>query len=205
MLSDDVAQTSQSRVPRDDGWLVPFLGELERLGPRVLELGCGPGNDAMRLVEAGFEVVAFDRQPVSEARRRAPGGHFFRADLGRTLPLRSARFDAAVASLSLHYLPWAETLCAFAEVRRVLRPGSPFLFRVNATDDVHHGAGQGLELEPNYFAATPGSWAEAKRFFDEAGVRAVTAGLFEIQHLEHRTIHRYEQPKQVWECLCRAI
>lgn len=192
---------SQPPVPMDDGWLVPFLPRLSWAGMRVLELGCGPGNDARRLLDAGFEVFAFDRQPVSGARERAPAAHFFRADLGRPLPLRTGMFDAAIASLSLHYLPWTETLGAVAEVRRVLRPGGVFLFRVNATDDIHHGAGQGVELEPNYFTAAPGSWAEAKRFFNEASIREATRGLFAIEHLEHRTIHRYEQPKQVWECL----
>lgn len=110
-----------------------------------------------------------------------------------------------MASLSLHYLPWEQTRTAFQEIRRVLRLGSPFLFRVNATDDLNGGAGQGVAIEPNYYQAKPGSWADAKRFFDEASVREAVGGSFAIEHLAHRTIHRYDQPKQVWECLSRAI
>lgn len=87
----------------------------------------------------------------------------------------------------------------------MLHSGSPFLFRVNATDDINHGAGQGVEIEPNYYLATRHSWDDAKRFFDEASVREAVGGSFAIGQLTHRTIYRYEQPKQVWECLVRAI
>lgn len=196
---------SQPSLPRDDDWLLPFLPELRRRGDRLLEIGCGPGRDAAFLSGSGFSVTAFDRQPVRDAARRAPEATFFRADLSRPLPFHNVAFDAAVASLSLHYLPWQETKEALAEIRRVLRPGSPFLFRVNATDDVNHGAGQGEPIEPNFYQAAPGSSADTKRFFDEASVRDVVSGSFAIEHLEHRTIHRYEQPKQVWECLATAI
>jgi hypothetical protein len=91
----------------------------------------------------------------------------------------------------------------------VIRSGSPFLFRVNATDDVNHGAGQGVEIEPNYYTADPrllpDAWANAKRFFDEESIREVVSDSFAIEHLEHRTIYRYDLPKRAWECLARAI
>ncbi len=47
--------------------------------------------------------------------------------------------------------------------------------------------------------------ADHKRFFDEPAVRAALEGCFAIEHLQHTTVHRYEQPKQAWECLARAI
>lgn len=109
----------------------------------------------------------------------------------------------AVASLSLHYLPWAETRAAFAEVARVLRTGAPFLFRVNATDDFHHGAGEGEVVEPNFYRSPRRIHAETKRFFDEAAVQAAVAGYFAVEHLEHVTVVRYEKPKRAWECLAR--
>lgn len=109
-----------------------------------------------------------------------------------------------MSSLALHYLPWAATRAAFTEVRRVLHPGAPFLFRVNADDDFHHGAGQGLELEPGLFRVPFAGHSDTKRFFDEAMVLATVEGLFDVEELEHETIYRYEQPKQVWTCLARA-
>ncbi|MCL6299778.1 class I SAM-dependent methyltransferase [Streptomyces kronopolitis] len=41
---------------------------------RALDLGCGPGRNALHLAAAGFEVDAVDLSPA--APRLAPGGHF---------------------------------------------------------------------------------------------------------------------------------
>jgi len=197
-------ESGSQPLPQDSDWLLPFLPTLRERGSRLIEIGCGPGLDAATLLAAGFDVTAFDRASLARARAIAPGARLFRADLGWTLPLRTGVFDAALASLSLHYLPWAKTAAVFAEIRRVLRPGMPFLFRLNATDDVHHGAGQGEEIERNFYRAPAAVHADTKRFFDEDSVLAAVDGPFLVEQLEHVTIHRYEQPKQAWLCLARA-
>lgn len=188
-------------IPATEDWLEPFLPRLRRSGPRVVDAGCGPGLDAAHLAAAGFDVIACDRRRGRPSQWVAPVRYLL-ADL-RVLPFRRASFDSAVASLSLHYLPWSETLAAFREVGALVRPGGSFLFRVNASDDIHHGAGQGEQLEPGFYRV-PGSMvshSETKRFFTEPDVRAVIPTGFHADHLVHRTIHRYRQPKQVWECL----
>jgi SAM-dependent methyltransferase len=190
-------------LPRDSDWLAPFLPVLGERGNRIVELGCGPGMDARTLADAGLEVVALDRAPLATARRIAPHARLLRADLCR-LPFRDSAFDAAVSSLALHYLPWEATRAAFAGVRRLLRPGAPFVFRVNATDDDNHGAGEGEELEPNFYANARSPHTGHKRFFDEPAIHAALAGSFEVEELRHVTTHRYELPKRAWECLARA-
>jgi SAM-dependent methyltransferase len=193
-------------LPQDSDWLLPFLPALQKTrggASRILEIGCGPGLDAATLLGHGFEVTAFDRAPLMRARAKAPGAQLLCADLLH-IPFRDGAFDAAVSSLALHYLPWPETRAAFAEVRRLLPAGAAFLFRVNATDDHNHGAGEGEQLEPNFYRTPTAFHSETKRFFDEPMVRAAVVGYFEIEHLAHRTIHRYEQPKRVWECFARA-
>lgn len=193
------------RPRRDDRWLEPWVRRLRGADGTVLELGCGQGEDAASLSAAGLDVVAFDRrrQAVDTARQRAPRAALLLADLARILPFRDASFGAAVASLSMHYLPWRETLAAFAEVRRVLERDAPFLLRLNATDDLHHGAGQGEAIEVNLFRAA-GGHAELKRFFDREAVVAALGTSFAVEDLVHVTIHRFELPKQTWECLARA-
>lgn len=184
-------------LPNPDPWLERHIEALRQSGQRAVEIGCGPGTDAALLAAHGFRVVAFDRANPGRANRGA-AAEWVVADAA-ALPFRAHSFDVAVASLSLHYLPWAETLRVVRQVGELLVPGGAFLFRVNADDDVHHGAGQGEELEPGYFRVTgdAGFWSESKRFFREQDVRDVLPPGFAIESLEHRTILRFRQPKQV--------
>jgi SAM-dependent methyltransferase len=198
------AAANISRQHGADPWLDPFLDAMQGAGNTVLELGCGIGEDAAELAAQGFCVLAFDlsRKMARAAVGNAPDARFFVADLSAQLPVRSAAVDCVVASLSIHYFPWQRTAAVIDEVRRVLRPGGVFTFRVNATDDVNFGAMQGEELEPNFYHVPPDGRNNRpyKRFFDEASLRALLSPDWRITHLAHRTISRYETPKQVWEC-----
>jgi SAM-dependent methyltransferase len=62
---------------------------------RVLEVGCGAGELALALAEAGYDVVAIDPE--------APAGPIFRRTTIEAFA-DPEPFDAAVASLSLHHL-----------------------------------------------------------------------------------------------------
>jgi SAM-dependent methyltransferase len=198
------ARSNTSRQHGADPWLDPFLDAMHAAGDTALELGCGIGEDAAELTARGFRVFAFDlaRTPIRRAVANAPAARFFVADLQSPLPVRSGAVDVVVASLSIHYFPWQTTLALVGEVRRVVRPGGVFVFRVNATDDVNFGAGQGEELEPHYYHVPPDGRNNRpyKRFFDDASIRALLTPGWRITHLAHRTISRYDTPKQVWEC-----
>jgi SAM-dependent methyltransferase len=189
------------RPPATEDWLARFLPRLREGGSRVLDIGCGPGLDADYLAARGFEVVAFDRRDPGWGFSGRPRVFFLRADV-RWPPVREGRFDIALASLSLHYLPWSETVHAFGAAAAAIRPGGLFLFRVNASDDYAHGAGEGDEIEPGFFLSRerPG-WSDTKRFFTERMLRDALPPSVAVEHLAHRTIHRYEEPKRVWECL----
>jgi len=188
-------------------WLTPYLPRFRKAGTRLLDVGCGRGYDSAFLCDEGFSVTAFDRDPESlrAAHERAPAARLFLADVSLPLPLRPGCFDLAIASLSLHYLPHEATRAAFAELRRALRPGGLFLFRVNASDDYEFGAGQGEEIEPGlYLQKADDGRARLKRFFDEAAVRDTLDDLFVIEELAHRLTGRWGPPKQTWQCLARA-
>lgn len=191
-------------MPRTDDWFAPYLDRLPRRG-WLLDLGCGPGEDSAALRARRYVVVSTDAMPSQLARARDLVGTaaLLRVDHRQPLPFRDEVFTAGIASLSLHYMRWEVTLAAFREVRRVLMPGAPFLFRVNAMDDVNFGALDGTEVEPGLRASDESPYSEVKRFFDEPTVRAAALD-FEVDVLRHVQIDRYEKPKQVWECLAYA-
>lgn len=195
-------------APEPEAWLAPFLPALRAADGPALELGCGTGTDAAWMVAHGLRVVACDRDAAQLARARvvAAGVPLLRVNIAAPLPVRAGACGAVVASLSLHYFPWAVTQAVVREVRRVLRPGGPFAFRVNASDDALHGANEGEEIEPGlrFIPSGPNArWSanRLKRFFDADAVRAMLADDFAVAHLAHRTTSVYGVPKRVWECL----
>jgi SAM-dependent methyltransferase len=69
--------------------------ELPRPPARVLEVGCGPGELATTLAEAGYDVLAIDPD--------APEGSLFRRTRIEDLD-STETFDAVIAQLSLHHV-----------------------------------------------------------------------------------------------------
>ena len=103
-------------------------------GPRrVLEVGCGRGELAQRLVRyLGAEVTAVDTSPRMVELTRARGVDAVVAD-AEALPFADGTFDAVVAAWMLYHVQNLDR--AVAELHRVLRRGGRF---VAATNGVRH-------------------------------------------------------------------
>ena len=92
----------------------------------ALEVGCGDGLLASRLVERCAEVTAIDRDPrmTALARSRAEAAGPGRMTVVEAdylaYPVADASLDFACANTSLHHMDFAAALTAMA---RVLRPG----------------------------------------------------------------------------------
>lgn len=82
-----------------DGYTSMALGLLPRPPGRVLDVGCGPGLTARRLVEAGYEVTGIDynARAVAFAQLLVPGATFVEGDIRELERLDIAEdYDAAV-------------------------------------------------------------------------------------------------------------
>jgi SAM-dependent methyltransferase len=111
-----------------------------RPDPLILDLGCGPGSLAVRLLDRlpAATVVAVDADPVTLALGRAahadvPGLRFTDVDLRAPgwetgLGLGPGRpVDAVVSTTALHWLTAAELRGLYLVVAALLRPGGLFL------------------------------------------------------------------------------
>lgn len=110
--------------------MLDLVGEVA--GTDVLDIGCGGGALAERLTQRGARVSGFDSsvRMVEIARNRLGASAELRvADLSNRLPYDDDSFDAACASLVLHYL--ADWVGPLGEIRRVLRPGGRLVVSVN--------------------------------------------------------------------------
>jgi SAM-dependent methyltransferase len=110
----------------------------QRPDPLVLDLGCGPGSLAARLLDRMPEatVIAIDTDPVLLALGRACYGRRARlrfADLDLRTPGWAGSIglgraaDAAMSTTALHWLRAPELRAMYAELARVLRPGGVLL------------------------------------------------------------------------------
>lgn len=183
----------------NDPWLDRWLPHLVRQarGLPVLELGCGDGADTETLCAAGLQVVAIEIDPgqAERARRRAPSADVICADLRQPWPRGAEAYGAVVASLSLHYFPWAETVELVARIHRALHPGGLLACRLNSTEDHHFGATGHVPIEPHYYRVD----GIPKRFFDEAAVQRLFAGGWRLHACTHAVTHKYVKPKALWE------
>jgi len=184
------------RASREDLWLerwAPLMRSKARSYP-ILEIGCGTGRDTRALVEQGFQVTALDvsGSAITRARRRAPSATFVCQDVRERLPVD--RTGVAVASMSLHYFEWEETIEIVKKIHAALLPGGILLCRLNSTSDTYFGASGHTAIQDGLYRVH----GQVKRFFDEATVRTLFSG-WNMVSIRERTIHRYLAPKSVWE------
>jgi SAM-dependent methyltransferase len=100
-----------------------ILGRLDP-GSTVVDLGCGPGDPATRLLSEKHIVLGVDISAgqLAIARGLAPRASFVQADLTR-FALQPSSVDAAVSFYATGHLPRAAHAPFYAEVARWLRPG----------------------------------------------------------------------------------
>lgn len=109
-----------------------LLGDVA--GKRVLVVGCGGGQDCIVLAKQGAQVVGVDLsdKQIEYGRRLAEReGVLVTLLQGNAEQLREIEDESQDLVISAHALNYVERAdCAFTEVFRVLRPGSPFVFSV---------------------------------------------------------------------------
>ncbi len=115
-----------------DARRVAFDGVAEVKPRRVLEVGCGTGELAERLIrELGVELVAVDQSERMVTLTRARGVDALVGDV-QALPFADGEFDCAVAAWMLYHVPDVDR--ALSELARVLRAGARLVAVTNAPE-----------------------------------------------------------------------
>ncbi|WP_338697222.1 class I SAM-dependent methyltransferase [Streptomyces sp. Q6] len=101
-----------------------LLRHLPAHGRTALDVGCGTGRFARRLVARGYRVDALDRDPATLAAAEATGGgpRYRLADASRA-ELPPAHYDVISCLASLHHMPFT----TLTRLRAALAPGGRLL------------------------------------------------------------------------------
>lgn len=137
-----------------DEFLTRFFfkrGHDRRTG-RVIELGCGNGNNLALYITYGWEAIGIDNsaQAIADAEQNLQGRcRFVRCDLAEGLPGLSRPIDVLLMPSSLYYLPRAAVVTCLRQLRVLAAPTTDFYLRMRLTDDYRYG--RGVEVERNGF------------------------------------------------------
>jgi SAM-dependent methyltransferase len=99
-----------------------------RPGSRVVDLGCGPGDPATRMLSEQHTVLGVDVSLVQLqlARRLAPRASFVAADI-TAFAMLAGSVDAVVSFFALGHLPPGTHAPLLADIGQWLRPGGLLL------------------------------------------------------------------------------
>jgi Methylase involved in ubiquinone/menaquinone biosynthesis len=114
-------------------------------GARVLDLGCGPGQQAAALRARGLTVEASDASPEMAALALRDHGIAVRVEPFEALDA-TALYHGIWASFSLLHAPRADLPALLARIHRALVPGGAFTLGMKL------GAGEGRDDLDRFFA-----------------------------------------------------
>jgi ubiquinone/menaquinone biosynthesis C-methylase UbiE len=136
---DVYVQTDPTALPWNAGGPDADLMRLVNSGQipvgQALDIGTGPGHDAVFLIQQGFNVIGIDISPsaVKLARENASNaglfGFFQEGDI-RQIPVEDHFIDFAYDRGCFHVLPLEDRPKAVAEVCRILKKGGTYLLKV---------------------------------------------------------------------------
>ena len=108
-------------------WIDAFLAPLTNAhASTVLDLGCGSGNDVIRLSQAGFDVIGLDysRVAIAHAAKKAGSNiRFVVGDIAQGLPFSNDTFSAVMSNVAAHMFSDAVTRSLFGHVYRIVEEG----------------------------------------------------------------------------------
>jgi len=188
---------SRQEEATPDPWLNSYKEYFEGAS-KILDLGCGNGGNIPFLLSTGAEISAvdFSENAIMHIQNKWKINALIH-DIRMPLPFPNDTFDMILADLSIHYFSLAETKKIVDEMYRVMMNKGILIGRVNSINDVHHGAGKGIRIEPNFYENA----GVRKRFFDREMIDRFFDDRFVLSEAVENESHKYLLPKKLWEFL----
>jgi len=175
--------------PMDRELLTRFAAETAGRG-RVCDMGCGPGQIARFLRDAGADVFGLDLSPqmVAEAKRLNPDLAFVEGNM-MALDLKDESLAGITAFYAIVNIPQESLPQVFAEMHRVLQPGGLLLLTFHTGGRiVQIGEMFGRPVSMDFFFYEPAVIAELLEKAGLAVEEIIERGPYapEVEHQSHR-------------------
>jgi ubiquinone/menaquinone biosynthesis C-methylase UbiE len=158
-------------------------------GERVLEVGFGTGLSFLNLKELYPEIFGIDLDAAVDQVRNVFEDLGVSVDLRNgnvlNMPFSDAHFDTVLLISILEHLKPAELEKAFAEIRRVLKPGGQVVFGVPVERPLMAAIFRliGVNIREHHFSTHDEVLAAAKRLFPEEPFEVETLEVFPMGKL----------------------
>ena len=130
-----------------------FKEGLQRAPGRLLELGCGSGNNLLLFHGFDWQVVGVDISAASLADAAhnlsdgSPTVTLVQADLAQEMPDLNGPFDAIILPSFNYYIPRRSFVRVLSDCNRLLASGGLFYVRCRTRDDWRYGRGREVERD----------------------------------------------------------
>jgi len=155
-------------------WLAIQKNVQKTVQPKAaIDVGCGLGDNAIALRDAGFDVTAFDLSPTAiqwaQKRHLNSSVNFLQADLF-ALPVEwIGGFDFVHETYTIQALTGALRAAAFSEIASLVKPGGQLLAVCRSRPDDRPVDGPPWPISPNEMSG-----------FENAGLMVETFEEFEV-------------------------
>lgn len=164
-------------------------------GARVLELGCGTGNNLRFLAEEGFKAFGIDASETAidiAGKQLDDWGLDARLHIGTLsrLPFPDRSFDLVIDRAALVHNEYDELLCALEETGRVLKPGA-HLLSIGLKGVNHPDRSHGTRIAPHTwddFSAGKFQAVGTTCFFRNEDIQPLFSGFSSIKWQRHKSI-----------------
>lgn len=151
----------QGRKEPVNGFAKKLLKCRSLSGKRLLDVGCGNGQDSFFFAKKGFEVTAVDFSPsgiaaLQESIRKNGIKNIrpFLLDITGKLPFKKHEFDVIYAHLALHYFDDGTTREIFKKIYGFLKSGGLFMVKCKSVEDCLYGKGVKVGSDTYYCGHT---------------------------------------------------
>ncbi|MBU0469180.1 MAG: class I SAM-dependent methyltransferase [Candidatus Omnitrophica bacterium] len=158
---------------------------------KILEVGCGAGNNMWFTAREGFQVTGVDLSPkaIDVAKKRLEeDGLSGDLHIGEftDLPFESESFDLAIDRAAITCVGITAAKSTIAEIHRVLKPKGKLLFNPYSKKNSSFLSGKtDSELLTRDMKSGPMTYINQLCFYDEQGIRQLFSKGWDIISMKH--------------------